>query len=148
MTKFTLLDAIKLHNGGFDICDKTWDWGTYFESQEQPTKDMDGYDKVMYVFASNIEFIQFNKDWFSPCDVDGFIRKNISIFNKFLNETMQEDYTPKGFVKKYGKIDGEDFYDVYMTPFEHLINGNFAYEDYDRLIEIIREKKPSLLKGI
>ena len=140
---------VTICDGGFDIGDVVWDFGTYFECEQAPSKEMDGYDKLMYIFGANIELVKYQKDWYSTCRIDAFIRANLKVFDKFLNEVMQEDYTPKGFAKKWGReqlLNSEDFFDIYITPFEHLINGNFSTDDYDRFVQIIKENKPSLLK--
>ena len=136
-TKITLYLAQKILDKGFDICDKIWDWGTYFEmpSPDIKEEELDYYDKCMRLFALNIEFEKYQKDWYSICNVADFIWDNKKKFDKFFNEVNSEDWQPKNW--NINDKEDEEFYDTYLYCFEQLVNGNYSEEDYKRLYEIL-----------
>lgn len=91
--------------------------------------------------ASKIEFVKYQKDWYSICKITQFIEAYQKQFDEFLNEEYLEEYTPKYICKKYNidKITSDDelFYDVYIDLFNGLINGSFGENSYRRLFELL-----------
>lgn len=137
----TLLDAIKFVGDGFDIGDDIFDWGNYFECYSDIKDCKDAYDKVQYVLAKNIEFVKYQKDWYSTCKITQFIEKYIDMFNDFLNEVWREEYQPRYFEKQYTS-DDEEFYDIYLeSMFSGLINGNYSESDYELLLKLMYKYK-------
>ena len=141
--KKTIYDYIKMLGDGFDIGDNTYDWGTYFGCETDYDKCTDYYDKCMYIFALNIEMLNYSKDWYSTCKVSEFISENINAFETFLNEIYREEYTPR-YLKAHGhKVNDMNiddyFYDTYLQAFEALVVGNFAESDYKLLFELLTQ---------
>lgn len=134
----TLKEALELLDDGFDIADDIFDWGNYFGYDLESD---DYYDKLLDFMADHIEFVKYQKDWYSICKITDFIVKYQDKFDKFLNEVYLEEYTPKYLCKKYNmpKISEDDelFYDVYFDMFANLLNGNFSDEEYEKLYKIL-----------
>lgn len=129
-----LIECIKERNYRLDIADNIWDWGNYFESEVNllVEEDYDYYDKLMYLFAENIDVIKCNYDWYTVCDVSGFIWKNLNAFSKFMNAANNENFQPciQGVCES---VDDYLMLDIYIATFQELINGNYCEEDYEKL---------------
>jgi hypothetical protein len=122
---------------GFDISDEIFDWGNYFEVDNNLTlQKADFYDIVMVYFANNIEMVNYNEDWYSCCKVSEFIQKHRKAFDKFMEDCNSEYYKPNENVT----IDDEEFFDLYISTFANLINGNYAEEDYELLYDLLIEE--------
>lgn len=124
---------------GFDISDDVFDWGNYFHCPKDWNHCKDYYDKVLLLIGLNLKVLYVNFDWYTTCNVTGFIEENIKAINKFMNENYNEGYRPMDFEKQYTR-DDEEFYEVYFERFfTHVLNGGFCeteYEDlYKKLIE-------------
>jgi len=130
---------------GFDIADNTYDWINYFECPKDWDKCNDYYDKLMLLFALNIECVRCTKSNIGVCKVCEFIVENIKAFEKFLNETYREEYQPQYLLAKGHKVNdpNEDdwFYDIYLDAFKHLCNGNFSESKYEKLFNYLTEEK-------
>lgn len=127
-----LLELIKLNDDGFDISDKIWDWGNYFYCDADIENHKDYYDKLMHLFAEHIDVIKFNKDWYTVCDVSGFIWNNLNAFSRFMNAVNNENFQPciQGVCES---VDDDLMFDIYIATFQELINGNYCDEDYEKL---------------
>ena len=136
----TLKEALEFVGDGFDIADDIFDWGNYFGYNE---KSNDCYDKVLDFMAEHIEFVKYQKEWYSICKITDFIVKYQKQFDKFLNEVYKKEYTPKYLCEKYDipriSEDDELFYDIYFEMFSSLINGNFSDNNYELLYKILTE---------
>ena len=119
---------------GFDIGDEIFDWGNYFEVDNYNTSK-DSYDTLMVYFANNIEMVNYNEDWYSCCKISEFIQAHRKAFDKFMVECNNKYYQPNDKVS----MDDEEFFDLYISTFANLINGNYAVEDYELLYELLLE---------
>ena len=132
-----LLDYVREQQGGFDISDDVFDFVNYFECYADFADCEDGYDKVMYLFGSNIKVLKFQPDWYSICNITEFIETNIDAFNEFLNQVYREEYQPQNFDRQYTSND-EEFYDIYIEMFGYLLNGSFTDSEYNLLYNILK----------
>ena len=132
-----LIEAVEIHNGGFDIADDVFDSGVYFDCNIVPVKDEDAYEKVMRWIGENVEVVKFQTEGFTICKITDFIIKNRAVFDEFFNQVHIEEYQPRNF--KELTDDDEEFYDIYITPFEGLIVGSYSDRDYELLLTIIEK---------
>lgn len=134
----TLKEALEFVSEGFDICDDIFDFGTYYDYD---IKSKNYYDRLLDFMASKIEFVKYQKCWYSICKITQFIEAYQKQFDEFLNEVYFEEYTPKYICKKYNidKITSDDelFYDVYIDLFNQLVRGGFDENSYRRLFELL-----------
>lgn len=136
--KITLYETLRLKDfDGFDIADDIFDWGNYFECGESLEKSEDYYDKLMVLFALNIEVVKYQENWYTICKVAEFISKHSKAFTKFMNENNREDYQPKNYKGEKITLDNDLFYDLYIMTFESLINGNYCESQYKELYELL-----------
>lgn len=137
----TLKEAIEFIGDGFDIGDDIFDYGNYY-GYDLDLKDY--YDKVLDFMASKIEFVKYQKDWYSICKITEFIEKYQEQFDEFLNQVYREEYTPSYICEQEGieRIDCDDelFYEIYIQMFGDLINGNFSEKDYKKLYTILTKE--------
>ena len=115
--------------GGLDICDDIWDWGNYFEVDGDST---DYYNKVMQFFAMGIEVLKYEPNWYTVCDVAGFILKNKVAFDNFMNEVNNDNFKPRNN-EKLCSVDDYVMFEVYIATFQELLNGNYSEDDYKLL---------------
>lgn len=120
---------------GFDIGDELFDWGTYFEINHYSTTK-DSYDVLMVYFANNIEMVNYNEEWYSCCKVSEFIQSHRNAFDEFMRKCNNERFQPNDEVT----IEDEEFFDLYISTFASLINGNYAEEDYELLYDLLIEE--------
>lgn len=134
----TLKEELEFVSEGLDICDDVFDFCTYYYYD---VKGTGYYDRLLDFMASKIEFVKYQKDWFSICKITQFIEAYQKQFDEFLNEEYLEEYTPKYICKKYNidKITSDDelFYDVYIDLFNRLTRGSFDEISYRRLFELL-----------
>lgn len=132
--QISLYEAIVYYGIDKDCGDDVYDYLIYIDFDREPT---DYYDKCMAVFAMNIPVLKvYNQN--TICDISGFINRNLSVFNKFLNEVYVDEYKPKNIGKiEYGT---EEFYDIYLEAFKSLVNGGFSEKHYELLWRIINHE--------
>ena len=82
-----------------------------------------------------MELGNYRPNWYSTCYISEYIKKNIVAFNRFMNEENDEKFQPQ----HYEEIDDETFYDLYLNTFENLVAGNYADEDYEKLLRYLKE---------
>lgn len=70
------------------------------------------------------------------CDIEGFIKSNIKVFTDFMEKHNKEEYRPS----HYEDMDDELFYDLYIMTFQHLVVGNYSYEEYQDLLDMFGGK--------
>jgi len=133
-SEIRLYDAA-MQTQGLDICDDTFDWGTFFCCEENWEQCKDYYDKFMLLLALNIKCVTIRNDWYSPCLVKEFIMENISVFKKFFNENNREGYRPQDYENADDGDADEGFFEAYMEPMESLLVGNYSEDDYKELYE-------------
>lgn len=134
----TLKEIMDLNNNyGFDICDETFDWGTYFYADFEEEKG-DSYNDLMCLFAEEIVCIKYKKDYYSICQVSQFILSYKEAFDRFMNEENNEFYKPKNY-DNITMNDGD--FEIYLLTFENLIIGNYSNSDYEKLYNYIIECK-------
>lgn len=135
----TLKEAINFIGSGFDIGDETFDYGIYYDYD---VNSESYYDRVLDFMAEKIEFVKYQKDWYSTCKITEFMESYQKQFDKFLNEVYCEEYTPQFICNKYkiDKITSDDelFCDVYIELFDNLIKGSFGEKAYKRLFELLK----------
>lgn len=121
---------------GCDICDVDWDWGIYLGIPEAKSVEdcEDGYDKLMLLLALNLKTTGINRDWYTPCNVCEFIEENRKAFDRFLEEENREGCRPSDYDHELSPKKDDGYYEVYMESMECLIAGNYAEEDYDKLV--------------
>ena len=119
-----------------DICDVKYDFANNFACYTKKGDCKDYYDKLMRMFATQIECEHYRPKWYSPCYITEYIEKNIDVFNKFMNEENNESFRPKN----YTDIDDETWYDLYMETFKNLINGNYSERQYEKLYKMLGGK--------
>lgn len=138
----TLFEMVKVSKEDFDISDTIYDWLNYFTCDTSEQEQNDNYEKAMTYFAKHIEVESQNTAWGSLtviCKITDFLKKHQKAFDKFCNTHNKEEFTPKYYKKQYGKIDGEDYYYIYFTTFQCLINGNYCESDYKELLELLEK---------
>lgn len=135
----TLYDMIQLAGGGFDIADEDWDWGVYMDCRDSWEECEDYYDKLMLLMAEHIICLNYNSDWYSPCQVAKFITKHIEAFTKFFNEENREGYRPLDYAGSADAEKDDGFYEAYMMPLESLIAGNYSEDNYEKLYKLLTE---------
>lgn len=134
-----LVECVAKHNGGFDISDRTWDWGEYFDCADKLKNCGDYYDKVQWVLGKEIEVDKFDTTWFTVCDISGFIMKNIDVFNEFLNDVNREEWQPQNW-EKQPEQDDEEFYELYIEGmFQDLLAGGYSEKSYEKLYRIMEK---------
>lgn len=138
--KVQLVQMVEQTKSGFDIAGKEWDWGTYFECPTSlgACKD-DYYNKLMYLFGCNIYIEEYRPDWYTITTVESFIKDNIEIFKKFIEETWKEEYIPDW---NSFNLDDEEFYDIFLIDvMEKLLCGSYSENDYKLLYNLFMEEK-------
>lgn len=134
--KITLYELFTLCNiTDTDIADNTYDFVVNFSCHLKKGQCHDHYELLMRKFATQIECDRFDVDTptMAHCDIYGFIKKNIDVFTRFMNEENKEDYQPQN----YEEIDDETFYDLYFNTFESLVVGNYGESDYEKLFKAL-----------
>lgn len=130
--------------GGFDICDEVFDYGIYYDYDSEEKNDY--YDKTLKLVADKIEFIKYQKDWYSCCNITKFIEENQVAIDKFMDIVYKEQYTPRFICKKNNidKITSDDeiFADVYLDLFfNDLAIGNLTDNEYKQLYKLLSENE-------
>ena len=119
-----------------DIADDIYDFANNIGCERDKSKIKDPYDKLMRFFCTHIELSNYRPKWYSNAFVSEFIKKNIDVFNKFMEEENNEMFRPS----TYDEIDDETWYDLYMQTFANLINGNYSDRQYDKLYKMFGGK--------
>lgn len=129
------------HIDGADICDNDWDWGIFLSVPEAKTLDEceDAYDKFCLLLALNLRCKGINREWYTACDVCGFIEANRKVFEKFFNEENREGYRPMDYDNPQPDED-EGYFEAFMQPMESLIAGNYCESNYQRLVDELTGK--------
>ena len=128
----TLHQAIVKTGYGFDIADKDWDWGTYFDCPATWDECNDYYDRCCLLFALNIKVEEIRQDWYSPCYVADFLWEHRDAFGKFFDEENREGYRPCDY-SDIAPDEDTGFLEAYLEPFESLLIGNYSESDYKKL---------------
>ena len=137
--KVQLVQMVEQTHSGFDICGEEWDWGTYFECKTSLEKCEDYYDKLMYLFGCNIYINKYQPKWYTITTVESFIKDNIEIFKKFIEEVWEAEYVPDW---NSFNLDDEEFYDIFLAHvMQDLLCGSYSEEDYEILYNLFMEKK-------
>ena len=136
-TLYEALVANKLD--GCDICDNDWDWGIYLGIPEAKSIEdcEDAYDKFTLLLALNLKTKGLRSNWYTPCDVSGFIEEHREVFENFFNEENREGYRPMDYEGPLKADEDEGYYEAFMLPMESLIAGNYCDEDYERLVSLL-----------
>ena len=133
-----LSELIKL-SGGLDISDNTFDWGAYIEFTDEPNEEIDWYNEFCKEIAQRTEVVHINQDWYSPCKVSEMIVANMDAFKKFFNEENREGYRPMDYENADDSTSDDGFYEAYLQGLESLLVGNYAEEDYEKLVKLLRK---------
>ena len=128
---FTLYDVMQVSNHSRDIGDKDFDFICYFEASDDPK---DYYDKVMLLFALNLEVVSTNESYII-CDIVKFIEDNREKFDAFFNEVYSEEWQPQNM--HHIDADSEEYYDYYLDSFDKLCIGSFSKDEYEILYKIL-----------
>lgn len=120
---------------GLDIGDDVYDFVTHIDCKLKKGQCKDNYDKCMRYLCTQMELGNYRPNWYSTCYISEYIKKNIVAFNRFMNEENDEKFQPQ----HYEEIDDETFYDLYLNTFENLVAGNYADEDYEKLLRYLKE---------
>lgn len=140
--RMSFWEACKLAGvDGSDICDRDWDWGIFLGIPEAKSLEEceDGYDRFCLLLALNLHCTELRTDWYTVCDVCDFIEANRKAFDRFLEEANREGYRPSDYEGHLNANEDKGYYEVYMQSMECLIAGNYALEDYEKLIRYILE---------
>lgn len=132
----TLLDAYKLSKKldlNLDLADDTFDWCNCYEINEIPK---DNYDKCMLKFGE-MRCVDMNSGYII-CDICEYIDQHRKAFDKFMNEENKDCFKPMNYDRV--EVDEEEFFDLYLTTFESLLNGNYCEEDYEKLNKYLDEE--------
>lgn len=121
-----------------DIGDDVYDWCENFSCYTDKSKCKEYYDKLMRFFAIKIECDRYRPNWYSNCFVSNFIRENIEVFTKFLNEENIEGHRPMDYANE--PMDDELFYDLYMGSMRFLIAGEYSEKQYEKLFKMFGGK--------
>lgn len=135
-----LKTMIKQIQDGFDIGDNTFDYGVYFGYSFNSN---DYFDKTLELIASKMDLIKYQPNWYSICDITGFIDKNREVLDEFMSMVYRDEYTPKYICEKEGieKIDTdtEEFCDIYIDLlFNDIVIGNLTDSDYKILYDLLK----------
>ena len=123
---------------GCDICDEDWDWGIYLgiPSDVKSIDDCeDGYDKFCLLLCLNLKTKGIRPDWYTPCNVCGFIEEHRAVFEEFFNRESQEGYRPSDYDHKLKADEDKGYFEAFMEPMESLIAGNYCDSDYEELVK-------------
>ena len=121
-----------------DIGDDVYDWGVNFACYVDKGKCKDYYNKLMRMFATQIECDKYRPNWYSHCFVSKYIKEHIDVFRTFLNEENREGFKPENYNNT--ENDDEQFFDIYMTSMEQLISGNYSDKQYEKLYKMLGGK--------
>lgn len=142
--EISFYDACLLsHIDGADISDKDWDWGIYFgipDGAKSIDDCEDSYDKFCFILSLNLKCEGIVPDWYTPCDVCGFIEAHRKVFDRFIEEANREGYRPSDFDEPLIASEDKGYYEVYMGTMENLIAGNYAESDYEKLVRYLCEE--------
>lgn len=135
-----LIECIKENHCGLDIADNIWDWGNYFECEYYEGDCYDYYDKLMHLFAEHIDVVKYSEDWYTICDISGFIWENLNAFSKFMNAANNENFQPyiQGVCES---IEDYRMFELYIATFQELLNGNYCDSDYELLYNYLGGKE-------
>ena len=137
--KITLYELFMLCDiDNTDIGDDIYDWCVNFACYTDKSKCKDYYDKLMRMFATQIECDKYRPTWYSNCFVSKYIKDHIDVFKTFLNEENIKGVRPQDC--ENCETDDELFYDVYMSSMEQLINGNYSDRQYEKLFKLLGGK--------
>lgn len=134
MTIYELLSFVEGIDG-IDIGDDVFDFVTHIDCHIKKGDCQDNYDKCMRYLCTQLELSNYKPNWYSNCYISEYIKKNIVAFDRFMNEENEEKFQPQN----YDDIDDETFYDLYLNTFENLVVGNYADEDYEKLLRYLKE---------
>lgn len=133
MTIYELLSFVEGIDG-IDIGDDVYDFVTHIDCHIKKGECKDNYDKCMRYLCTQLELSCYRPNWYSNCYISEYIKKNIDAFTKFMDEENDEKFKPKN----YEDIDDEMFYDLYLNTFENLVVGNYADQDYEKLLNYLK----------
>ena len=129
-----------------DIGDEIWDLGTNlgyggydsFEEIDKAFKDPNDrwYFKLILLFCWNIKVVKPQPNWYTVCDVCGFIEANKEAWDQFLNEENREGYRPMDY-KHLDPNKDDGYFEVYMQSFEQLCIGNYSDRQYGKLFLLL-----------
>lgn len=138
ITLYELFDLTKMDS--VDIADNVWDFMTNFGCKVKKDKCKDYYDKLMRLFAINIECNHFElrSSPVAHCYISEYISKNINAFNTFMGKNNRDGYKPSEY--KLVEEETDLWYDLYMNTFESLVVGNYSDDQYKELYELLGGK--------
>lgn len=125
---------------GCDICDVDWDWGIYLgipDGAKSIDSCEDGYDKFCFILCLNLKTKGIQPEWYTPCNVCGFIEEHRATFEEFFNEKNREGYRPSDYEGPLKPDEDKGYYEAFMEPMESLIAGNYSESDYDELVTML-----------
>lgn len=131
--------CMNIKTDGADISDRDWDWGIYLGLPSEARtleKCEDGYERFCLLLAFNLHCKGIVSDWYTPCDVCGFIEAHRKTFEKFFNEENIEGYRPKDYGSPKADED-KGYFEAFMQPMECLLAGNYAESSYDKLVDML-----------
>lgn len=133
--------ACKYNNlDGADICDTDWDWGIYLgfpENADSLEECEDGYDRFCLMLALNLKCKNLRQNWYTPCNVCGFIEAHRQTFEDFFNRKNREGYRPSDYEGPLKADEDDGYYEAFMQPLESMLAGNYCDEDYEELVKMI-----------
>ena len=139
--KITLYELFTLCNiDSTDIADNTFEFVVNFACNTDKSKCKDYYDKLMRLFATQIECNNFEVGSYTlaHCEIKEFIERNIDAFSNFMNEFNKEGYRPCDYsvVEKESDL----WYDLYIATFNNLVVGMYYEYQYEKLFKLLGGK--------
>lgn len=122
-----LYEVVKAGGKSRDIADTIFDWAVYFDCPDKWEDCDDYYDKVMLLFALNIE-VESTNDSYIICKVTDFIERYRQQFDEFFNRVHKDEWQPRNM--DFIEEESEEFYDFYLSCFESLVSGGYSIDDY------------------
>ena len=124
---------------GCDICDNDWDWGIFLSLPDGDSVESceDGYDKFCMLLCLNLRCKGIKHNWYTPCNVAGFIEEHRAVFEEFFNEENREGYRPSDYEGPLKANEDKGYFEAFMEPMESLIAGNYCESDYDKLVAML-----------
>lgn len=127
-----LYEALKLQEKfSIDTCDTVYDCIVTVDKFDEETNE--NYDLFCIELQKKVDFVEFFNGFFASAVVDwtGFIKKNKSVFEKYVKEFWRQD-------KQYVLENEEDFYCEWIEQINLLCSGYGTDATYKYLIELLK----------